>query len=35
MMRTVEVAVGTAKRKRTLNRLERRGERALNWGKRR
>lgn len=35
MVRTVEVAVGTAKRKRTLNRLERRGERALNWSKRR
>jgi hypothetical protein len=33
--RTVEVAVGTAKRKRTLNRLERRGERALNWSTRR
>jgi hypothetical protein len=35
VVRTVEVAVGTAKRKRTLNRLERRGERALNWSKRR
>jgi hypothetical protein len=35
MVRTVEVAVGNAKRKRTLNRLERRGERALNWSKRR
>ena len=35
VVRTVEVAVGTAKRKRTMNRLERRGERALNWSKRR
>ena|SRR5579875_3220357 len=33
--RTVEFAVGTASRTRTLRRLERRGERALNWNKRR
>jgi hypothetical protein len=32
--RTAQFAVGTASRRRTLNRLERRGERALSWNKR-
>ncbi|HET9720125.1 MAG TPA: hypothetical protein VFP55_08620 [Solirubrobacteraceae bacterium] len=35
MARTVEFAARTASRTRTLRRLERRGERALNWNKRR
>ena len=35
VVRTVEFAVGTASRRRTLNRLERRGERAIGWSKRR
>jgi hypothetical protein len=32
--RTAQFAVRTASRRRTLNRFERRGERALNWNKR-
>jgi hypothetical protein len=32
--RTAQFAVRTANRRRTLNRLERRGERALSWNKR-
>jgi len=35
VVRTVEFAVGTANRTRTLKRLERRGERALHWNGRR
>jgi hypothetical protein len=35
VVRTVEFAVGTANRQRTLNKLERRGERAMRWSKRR
>lgn len=35
LVRTAEFAVRTAQRRRTLNRLERRGERALNWTGRR
>lgn len=35
VLRTAETAVRTASRRRTLNRLERRGERALPWIKRR
>lgn len=31
VVRTAEFAVRTASRRRTLNRLERRGERALHW----
>jgi hypothetical protein len=31
VVRTAEFAVRSAKRRRTLNRLERRGERALHW----
>ena len=35
VVRTVEFAARTASRTRTLKRLERRGERAMNWTKRR
>ncbi len=35
VIRTVESAVAATSRRRALNRLERRGERALNWNKRR
>lgn len=34
VVRTAEFAVRTANRRRTLKRLERRGERALSWSKR-
>jgi hypothetical protein len=34
VVRTAEFAVRTASRRRTLRRLERRGEKALHWDKR-